>query len=99
MLLFRSEQHVDRWCKQWYRENVIGLDGKVERKRRTVRLGPLATMTKGEAEEQAAKIVVAATPGSAPVSSDLVVDFLEQVYLPHIQQDKKSSTARAYRAN
>jgi Alkylmercury lyase len=20
MLLFRSEQHVDRWCKQWKRE-------------------------------------------------------------------------------
>ncbi len=89
----------DSWyVRYWERRNV---GGTVERKRVTHQLGPVTTRGKRppadivtEAERHMATVKCGAIPAERIVS---IVDFVEGVYLPWIEQHKRPSTAKGYR--
>jgi hypothetical protein len=89
----------DRWyLRYWERRNV---GGNIERKRVTHQLGPVTTRGRrppadvvGEADRYMATVNSGTIPAERIVT---IGGFVEQVYLPWIEQHKRPSTAKGYR--
>jgi integrase len=89
----------DRWYVRYWERRNFG--GTIERKRVTHQLGPVVTRGKrapvdiiAEAERHMATVSCGAIPAERIVT---VADFVEQVYLPWIEQHKRPPTAKGYR--
>jgi integrase len=84
--------------RYWERRNV---GGRIERKRVTHQLGPVTTHGKRppvEIDAEAEKHMLKINNGNlAPERIVAVSDFVEQVYLPWVEQHKRPSTLKGYR--
>jgi len=89
----------DGWyVRYWVRRNV---DGLVQRKRVTKRLGLVTTRGKGppaDIKNEAERHMAAISDGAITAERIVTIgDFVESVYLPWIEQHKRPSTAKGYR--
>ena len=98
----RREQKgtIYRKCGVWYLRysDFRVIDGQLERKRLAKQLGPVAEMTKQKARDEARLFLAAInTPTLQPESAVTLVQFVEKVYFPRIEQRLRPSTVRSYR--
>jgi integrase len=89
----------DRWYVRYWERRNIG--GTIERKRVTHQLGAVTTRGKNppaqikqEAERHMSKVNGTVMPAERILTMG---DFVEQVYLPWVEQNKRPSTLKGYR--
>ena len=89
----------DRWYVRYWERRNIG--GTIERKRVTHQLGAVTTRGKNppaqikqEAERHMSKVSGTVMPAERILTMG---DFVEQVYLPWVEQNKRPSTLKGYR--
>jgi integrase len=89
----------DRWYVRYWEQRNVG--GTIERKRVSHLLGPITTRGKrppADIEKEAERHMATVNSGTIPAERIVTVrDFVEQVYLPWIEQHKRPSTAKGYR--
>ena len=89
----------DNWyVRYWERRNV---GGNIERKRVTRQLGPVTTRGRKPAADilkEAERHMATVNGGAIPPERVITIgDFVEQVYLPWVDQHKRPSTSKGYR--
>jgi len=89
----------DNWyVRYWERRNIGVL---IERKRVTPQLGPVTTRGKkppADIVKEAERHMATVNGGAVPPERVIAVgDFVERVYLPWVEQHRRSSTAKGYR--
>jgi integrase len=86
------------YVRYWERRNI---DGQIQRKRISHSLGPVTTRGKrppAEILSEAERHMTAINGGTIPAERIVTIsDFVENVYLPWIEQHKRPSTAKGYR--
>jgi integrase len=86
------------YVRYWERRNI---DGQIQRKRISHSLGPVTTRGKrppAEILSEAERHMMAINGGVIPAERIVTIsDFVENVYLPWIEQHKRPSTAKGYR--
>jgi integrase len=89
----------DRWHVRYWERRTI--DGAIERKRVTHPLGAVTTRGKrppADIATEAARHMVSVNAGAIPADRIVTIgDFVERVYLPWVEQQKRPSTAKGYR--
>jgi integrase len=89
----------ERWYVRYWERRNIG--GTVERKRVTHELGQITTRGKrppADIKTEAERHMATVNSGTVPAERIVTVDdFVEQVYLPWIEEHKRPSTAKGYR--
>lgn len=89
----------ERWYVRYWERRNIG--GTVERKRVTHELGSVRTREKrppADIKTEAERHMATVNSGIVPAERIVTVDdFVEQVYLPWIEEHKRPSTAKGYR--
>jgi integrase len=91
----------DAWYVRYWERRAV--NGTIERKRVTHQLGPVTTRGKNppaDIKSEAAKHM-ASINGSviAPERIVTIADFVENVYLPWVKENKRPSTYKGYREN
>lgn len=89
----------DKWYVRYWERRTVS--GAIERKRITHLLGPVTTRGNrppADIVDEADRYMAMVNSGTIPAERIVTVgDFLEQVYLPWIDQHKRPSTAKGYR--
>ena len=89
----------NRWYVRYWEHRNLG--GKIERKRVTHELGPIATRGKhppADIMDRAEQHMATVNSGTIPAERIVTVgDFVERIYLPWIAEHKRPSTAKGYR--
>jgi integrase len=84
------------WYLRYFDTRVI--DGEVKRVRVAKQLAPVAGVTKNKAREMARPLMAQINqPRYAPETAVTLTDFVERVYLPRMEQQKRPSTVKGYR--
>ena len=91
-----------RWWVLRYRKTVLNTSGKAERQRVVQKLHLIDEKHRNEASvrELAAKYLAPVNAGDAPESVDTVGNFIENVYLPYVEESPdlfQPSTVAGYR--
>jgi integrase len=89
----------DRWYVRFWERRNCG--GQIERKRVTHELGPVTTRGKrppADIVTAAERYMATVNAGTMPAERIVTIGgFIEQVYLPWVEQHKRPSTAKGYR--
>src|SRR5580658_3032103 len=81
------------WYLRYFDTRVI--DGEVRRVRIAKQLAPIAGVNKNKAREMARPIMAQINlPRYAPETAVTLTDFVERVYLPRMEQQKRPSTVK-----
>jgi integrase len=84
------------WYLRYFDTRVI--DGEVKRVRIAKQLAPVTGITKTKARDLARPIMAQINqPQHAPETVVSLTDFVERVYLPRMEQQKRPSTVKGYR--
>jgi integrase len=83
------------WYLRYFDTRVMG--GEVKRVRIAKQLAPVTGITKAKARELARPIMAQINqPRHAPETAVSLTDFVERVYLPRMEQQKRPSTVKGY---
>jgi integrase len=98
----RREQKgtVYKKCGMWYvrYSDFRVIDGQLQRKRLAKQLGSVDDMTKQRARDEAKDFLASINkPTLQPETAVTLVQFVERVYFPRIEQRLRPSTLRSYR--
>ena len=98
----RREQKgtVYKKCGMWYLRysDFRVIDSELQRKRLAKQLGAVGEMTKQKARDEAKKFLAGINkPTLQPETAVTLVNFVEKVYFPRIEQRLRPSTLRSYR--
>jgi integrase len=89
----------DNWYVRYWEKRNVG--GNIERKRVTRQLGPVTTRGRkppADIVKEAERHMATVNGGAIPPERVITVgDFVEQVYLPWVDQHKRPSTSKGYR--
>lgn len=86
------------WVLRFWETALV--DGKPVKRRVLKRLGPIEHSDRKPPEEiklEAARILKPVNAGAQPTSTQTLTSFVDDVYMPHVQANKKPSTYAAYR--
>jgi hypothetical protein len=84
------------WYVRYFDSRVI--DGEVKRIRIAKQLVPVTCVTKAKARELAKPLLAQVNqPRYVPETAVTLTDFVERIYLPRMEQQKRPSTTKGYR--
>jgi len=98
----RREQKgtVYKKCGMWYLRysDFRVIDGELQRKRLAKQLGAVDEMTRQKARDEAKNFLAGINkPTLQPETAVTLINFVEKVYFPRIEQRLRPSTLRSYR--